>query len=91
MPEVYGTNHLGSVRAMATALMVVSTAIGPGITGLAIDWGVSFPQQAIFHGAVVRGAERGDGAGHAADRGRTLRGPATDRITSTRAHPSGGR
>ena len=48
MPEVYGTNHLGSVRAMATALMVVSTAIGPGITGLAIDWGVSFPQQAIF-------------------------------------------
>jgi hypothetical protein len=33
---------------MATALMVVSTAIGPGITGLAIDWGVPFPQQGIF-------------------------------------------
>ena len=32
-------------------LMVVSTAIGPGITGLAIDWGgggVTFPEQAIF-------------------------------------------
>lgn len=48
LPAIYGTNHLGSVRAMATALMVVSTAIGPGITGLAIDWGVMFPQQAIF-------------------------------------------
>jgi MFS family permease len=48
MPAVYGTNHLGSVRAMATALMVVSTALGPGITGLAIDWGVPFPQQGIF-------------------------------------------
>jgi len=48
LPTVYGTNHLGSVRAMATALMVVSTAIGPGITGVAIDWGVMFPQQAIF-------------------------------------------
>jgi len=48
LPSTYGTNHLGSVRAMATALMVVSTAIGPGITGLAIDWGVTFPEQAIF-------------------------------------------
>lgn len=47
LPAVYGTNHLGSVRSMATALMVVSTAIGPGITGLAIDWGVPFPEQGI--------------------------------------------
>jgi hypothetical protein len=47
LPTVYGTDHLGSVRAMATALMVVSTAIGPGITGLAIDWGVTFPDQGI--------------------------------------------
>jgi MFS family permease len=48
LPSVYGTNHLGSVRAMATALMVVSTAIGPGITGVFIDWGVTFPEQAII-------------------------------------------
>lgn len=47
LPAVYGTDHLGSVRAMATALMVVSTAIGPGITGLAIDAGVPFPDQGI--------------------------------------------
>jgi hypothetical protein len=45
LPAVYGTNHLGSVRAMATALMVLSTAIGPGITGVLIDWGVTFPEQ----------------------------------------------
>lgn len=47
LPATYGTNHLGSVRAMATALMVVATAIGPGITGVAIDWGVDFPDQAV--------------------------------------------
>jgi sugar phosphate permease len=47
LPAVYGTRHLGAVRAMATALMVVSTAIGPGITGLAIDWGVPFPDQGL--------------------------------------------
>jgi len=45
LPHVYGTAHLGSVRALATALMVLSTAIGPGITGLFIDWGVPFPDQ----------------------------------------------
>jgi hypothetical protein len=47
LPAAYGTNHLGSVRAMDTALMVVATAIGPGITGLAIDWGVTVPDQAL--------------------------------------------
>jgi MFS family permease len=46
LPAVYGTDHLGSVRAVATALMVLSTAIGPGLTGLVIDLGVSFPAQA---------------------------------------------
>ncbi|MEM7720798.1 MAG: MFS transporter [Pseudomonadota bacterium] len=47
LPYAYGTNHLGSVRALATALMVLSTAIGPGITGKCIDWGVSFPEQGL--------------------------------------------
>lgn len=47
LPYAYGTNHLGSVRALATALMVLSTAIGPGITGMFIDWGVSFPEQGV--------------------------------------------
>jgi MFS family permease len=32
LPAVYGTDHLGSVRSVATAIMVLSTAIGPGVT-----------------------------------------------------------
>lgn len=45
-PELYGTRHLGAVRAMATTAMVFSTAIGPGITGLLIDAGIDLPGQA---------------------------------------------
>jgi sugar phosphate permease len=45
LPAVYGTDNLGSVRAVVTALMVLSTAIGPGITGVFIDLGVTFPEQ----------------------------------------------
>ncbi|MEQ8366974.1 MAG: MFS transporter [Roseicyclus sp.] len=50
LPWVYGTKNLGSVRALATAIMVLSTAIGPGITGLFIDWGVNFPRQGLAMG-----------------------------------------
>lgn len=50
LPHVYGTRHLGAVRALAVALMVVATAIGPGLTGLAIDLGVSFPDQGLALG-----------------------------------------
>jgi len=44
-PEVYGTQHLGAIRAMTAAVMVLGTALGPGITGWLIDLGISFPQQ----------------------------------------------
>jgi MFS family permease len=47
LPAVYGTQRLGAVRSMVTTVMVVSTAIGPGITGLLIDWGIDFPQQTL--------------------------------------------
>ncbi|MDH3262420.1 MAG: MFS transporter [Paracoccaceae bacterium] len=50
LPHVYGTRHLGAVRALTVALMVVATAIGPGLTGLAIDLGVSFPEQGLALG-----------------------------------------
>lgn len=50
-PLVYGTRHLGSIRSMATTIMVVSTAIGPGITGLLIDQGIPFPAQGLTMGA----------------------------------------
>ena len=45
LPYLYGTANLGSIRAISTAVMVFSTAIGPGITGVVIDRGVDFPDQ----------------------------------------------
>ena len=45
--EVYGTRHIGAVRALIVAVMVFSTAIGPGITGLLIDAGIPFPEQGL--------------------------------------------
>ncbi|MDT8343247.1 MAG: MFS transporter [Thermohalobaculum sp.] len=46
-PTLYGTRHIGGVKALATSAMVVATAAGPGITGLAIDLGVPFPDQGM--------------------------------------------
>lgn len=50
LPAVYGTNHLGAIRALATSVMVVSTAIGPGLTGILIDQGITFPEQGAAMG-----------------------------------------
>ncbi|MCE7028555.1 MFS transporter [Jiella avicenniae] len=44
-PELYGTKHLGSVRSVTVALMVLASALGPGVTGVLIDWEVSYPLQ----------------------------------------------
>ncbi|SFN41020.1 Predicted arabinose efflux permease, MFS family [Roseovarius lutimaris] len=46
--EFYGTANLGSIKAMAAAIMVFGSAIGPGITGVAIDLGVGIETQYIF-------------------------------------------
>lgn len=43
--EFYGTRYLGSIKAMAAAVMVLGSALGPGITGLAIDMGVGLELQ----------------------------------------------
>ncbi|MFK7944877.1 MAG: MFS transporter [Paracoccaceae bacterium] len=43
--EIYGTRHIGAVKAVAQSFMVVGSAIGPGITGWAIDLGVPFTGQ----------------------------------------------
>ncbi|GKY86438.1 MFS transporter [Sinisalibacter aestuarii] len=43
--EFYGTRHIGSIKALASALMVFGSAIGPGLTGLLIDLGFPFPAQ----------------------------------------------
>lgn len=44
-PEVYGTAHLGAIRAMMASVNVLGTAIGPGLTGILIDLGVDLPVQ----------------------------------------------
>ena len=48
LPEIYGTRHLGSVRSIVLAFMVFFSAAGPGVTGLLIDAGISFPTQLLF-------------------------------------------
>ena len=45
--EFYGTRHLGGIKALATAVMVLGSALGPGLTGVLIDLGVSFPDQML--------------------------------------------
>ena len=45
--EYFGTRHVGSIKAVAAALMVFGSAIGPGVTGLFIDLGVDFPEQML--------------------------------------------
>ncbi|MEM9999276.1 MAG: MFS transporter [Pseudomonadota bacterium] len=44
-PEIYGTRHLGAIRALIVSAMVFATAAGPGLTGTLIDLGVSYPGQ----------------------------------------------
>lgn len=51
--EIYGTRHIGAVKAVAQAFMVVGSAIGPGITGWAIDGGVPFTGQVGWMTAAV--------------------------------------
>jgi len=46
-PEVYGVGHLGSIRSVIVAAMVLATALGPGVTGALIDIGVSLPRQLL--------------------------------------------
>ncbi|MGZ0189544.1 MAG: MFS transporter, partial [Alphaproteobacteria bacterium] len=47
--ELYGTEHLGAIRSLSVALLVLSTAIAPGLMGLLIDSGLGLePQLAIL-------------------------------------------
>lgn len=43
--EFYGTRHIGAIKALAAAIMVFGTALGPGLTGALIDAGIDFPEQ----------------------------------------------
>ena len=46
--EIYGVKHLGSIKALTTALMVFSTAFGTALFGLLIDKGFSIEQIALI-------------------------------------------
>ncbi|PTX57872.1 MFS transporter [Litoreibacter ponti] len=46
--EFFGTRHLGSIKALAAAVMVFGSAIGPGLAGLLLDMGISFPTQMLW-------------------------------------------
>ena len=52
LPEIFGTKHLGAIRAIATSAMVFFTAIGPAITGLLIDLDIGIEGQIIFMGVL---------------------------------------
>ena len=41
MPELYGVEHLGSVKSMVSVLAVLSSAVGPVIIGMFIDRGLA--------------------------------------------------
>lgn len=50
--EFYGTRHIGSIKSAATALMVLGSAIGPGLSGWLIDQGVGFEVQQLGYAAI---------------------------------------
>ncbi|MGN6535021.1 MAG: MFS transporter [Mesorhizobium sp.] len=50
-PEVYGLANLGGIRAITVSAMVLSSALGPGITGALIDQGIPLPAQMLWMAA----------------------------------------
>lgn len=49
--EFYGTRHIGAIKAAATSVMVLGSAIGPGLSGWLIDIGVGFEVQMLGYAA----------------------------------------
>ena len=51
--EIYGVKHIGSIKALTTALMVFSTAFGTALFGILIDNNFSIEQIAIVSGVYI--------------------------------------
>lgn len=49
--EFYGTQHIGSIKATVAAVMVLGSAIGPGLSGWLIDSGIDLPAQYLAYAA----------------------------------------
>jgi MFS family permease len=45
--EFYGTRHIGAIKSVVAAVMVLGSAIGPGLSGWLIDAGVGFEAQLL--------------------------------------------
>ena len=43
--EFYGTRHIGGIKAALAAVMVLGSALGPGVTGFLIDRGMTMVDQ----------------------------------------------
>ena len=56
LADHFGTRNLGAIKSVSVAIMVLGTALGPGITGLLIDGGVDFVRQMPVIVAYVLGA-----------------------------------
>lgn len=53
--ELYGTAHLGAIRALATAAVVAASAIGPGLAGMLVDAGIELDLQGFGYAAYSLG------------------------------------
>jgi len=51
--ECYGNKHLGAIRSMVTAIMVISTAISPILFGYILDAGFNFQQLSLLLAAYL--------------------------------------
>ena len=51
--EIYGVKHIGSIKALTTALMVFSTAFGTALFGLMIDFDFSIEQISMILGSYI--------------------------------------
>ena len=51
--EIYGVKHIGSIKALTTALMVFATAFGTALFGILIDINFSIEEIAVVSGAYI--------------------------------------
>ncbi len=51
--EIYGVKHIGSIKALTTALMVFATAFGTALFGFLIDNGFSIEKISIISGTYI--------------------------------------
>jgi MFS family permease len=51
--EIYGVKHIGSIKALTTALMVFATAFGTALFGILIDLGFSIENISVVSGTYI--------------------------------------